>query len=103
MIKLFVNCYNRWVVKYSPFLESEFKSFKKSVGKNWKMDETYIKVRGEWVYLYRAVDKEDRPLIFSYLLLVIKKRLKPSLKKQLVAVDCLRKSIWIKAVPIMQP
>jgi putative transposase len=50
---------NRWVVKYSPKLENEFrKSHKRPVGTSWRVDETYIKVKGEWVYLYRAVDKE---------------------------------------------
>ena len=49
---------NRWVVRYSPLLEDEFrKKHKRSVGTSWRMDETYIKVKGVWCYLYRAVDK----------------------------------------------
>ena len=48
----------RWVLKFSPLLKHAFKSKKKRVGKSWRMDETYIKVKGKWVYLYRAVDKE---------------------------------------------
>ena len=47
----------RWVVEYSPQLAKKFASHKKAVGKSWRMDETYIKVKGVWHYLYRAVDK----------------------------------------------
>jgi putative transposase len=47
----------RWVVAYAPQLEAEFrKRHKRIVGKSWRMDETYIKVKGVWHYLYRAVD-----------------------------------------------
>ncbi len=54
----------RWVVHYSPQLESKFRKYKKPVGKSWRMDETYIKVNGKWVYLYRAVDKEGATIDF---------------------------------------
>jgi putative transposase len=48
---------NRWVVSYSPFIASEAKKCKQSVAGSWRMDETYIKVKGQWTYLYRAIDK----------------------------------------------
>ena len=48
---------NRWVVKYSPELEKEFRKKKLPVGSSWRVDETYVKVKGKWKYLYRAVDK----------------------------------------------
>ena len=48
---------NRWVVKYSPQLEEAFHRRKRPVWISWRMDETYIKVKGQWYYLYRAVDK----------------------------------------------
>jgi putative transposase len=48
---------NRWVIKYSASLALEAKKRKRSVATSWRMDESYIKVKGEWVYLYRAVDK----------------------------------------------
>ena len=50
----------RWVVKYTPILEVEFRKRKKAVGTSWRMDETYIKVKGKWPYLYRAVDKDGK-------------------------------------------
>jgi len=48
----------RWVYKFTPFIESEMKKRKVKVGASWRLDETYIKVKGIWCYLlYRAVDK----------------------------------------------
>jgi putative transposase len=55
---------NRWVVKYSPPLEAAFLSRKRPVGRRWRMDETYIRVKGEWRYLYRAVDKSGQTIDF---------------------------------------
>ena len=55
---------NRWVIKYSSQLLNEFKNRKKKVGSSWRMDETYIKVKGVWHYLYRAVDKEGDTIDF---------------------------------------
>lgn len=54
----------RWVIKFSPILESEFRKRKKRVGSSWRMDETYVKVNGKWKYLYRAVDKEGNTIDF---------------------------------------
>ena len=48
---------NRWVIKYSPFLAEQARSRKRPTGSSWRMDETYVKVNGQWMYLYRAVDK----------------------------------------------
>ena len=48
---------NRWVVRYSPPLAREANLRKRSVAGSWKMDETYIQVKGKWTYLYRAIDK----------------------------------------------
>ena len=56
---------NRWVIEYAPQLEESFrKRQKRPVGISWRMDETYIKVKGQWVYLYRAVDKEGKTIDF---------------------------------------
>jgi putative transposase len=54
----------RWVVKYSPQLEEAFHRHKRPVWVSWRMDETYIKVKGEWKYLYRAVDKQGQTIDF---------------------------------------
>jgi transposase-like protein len=55
---------NRWVIKYSPQLEEAFHRRKRPVWSSWRMDETYIKVKGEWKYLYRAVDKYGKTIDF---------------------------------------
>src|SRR5262252_11117793 len=54
----------RWVVKYSPLLEEAFHRRKRPVWISWRMDETYIKVKGQWYYLYRAVDKTGQTIDF---------------------------------------
>jgi transposase-like protein len=46
---------NRWVLKYSPLLEEAFHHRKRPVWVSWRMDETYIRVKGQWRYLYRGV------------------------------------------------
>jgi putative transposase len=48
---------NRWVVKYDPLPDQQFRARKRPVGSSWRLDETYVKVKGSWKYLYRAVDK----------------------------------------------
>src|SRR2546421_2729538 len=52
----------RWVVKYSPLLEEAFHRRKRPVWVSWRMDETSIKGKGEWRYLYRAVDKTGQTI-----------------------------------------
>ena len=47
----------RWVLKYAPLLDQAFRARKRRVGGSWRMDETYVRIRGQWKYLYRAVDK----------------------------------------------
>lgn len=54
----------RWVFKFTLHVEQQFRKRKKLVGKRWRLDETYIKVKGEWGYLYRAVDKEGDTVDF---------------------------------------
>jgi transposase-like protein len=41
-----------------PDFEKRWQAYAQAVGDSWRVDETYIKVRGQWVYLYRAVDKK---------------------------------------------
>jgi transposase-like protein len=47
---------HRWVVHFSPLLLKRFNKRKRAVNGKWHLDETYIKVRGQWMYLYRAID-----------------------------------------------
>jgi len=76
-IKVDHSTVQRWVVKYTPLLETEIRKRKKTVGSSWRMDETYIKLKGIWHYLYRAVDKENNTIDF----LLTKKRDKKSAKR----------------------
>jgi len=55
---------NHWVLHYSPQLEAAFRRKKKRVDNRWRMDESYIKVKGQWKYYYRAVDKQGNTIDF---------------------------------------
>ena len=55
---------NRWVRKYAPEVEKQFRRRTRPVGTSWRMDETYVRVKGQWKYLYRAVDKEGQTVDF---------------------------------------
>jgi len=46
---------NRWVIKYAPEIEKQFRHRQRAVGRSWRLDETYVKIKGQWAYLYRAV------------------------------------------------
>ncbi|MDE9552699.1 IS6 family transposase [Xenorhabdus bovienii] len=54
----------RWVLRLVPLLGKAFRPRKKPVGSRWRMDETYIKVKGQWKYLYRAVDTDGQTVDF---------------------------------------
>ena len=54
----------RWVVHYAPRFEKAFRKNKKRVGLRWRLDETYVKIKGEWKYLYRAVYKKSNTIDF---------------------------------------
>src|SRR3954463_15827947 len=55
---------NRWVIKYAPEFEKQFRRRQSPVGRSWRMDETYVKIKGNWAYLYRAVDKDGHTIDF---------------------------------------
>ena len=55
---------NRWPLKYVPALEKAFLARKRPVGGSWRLDETYVKIKGTWKYLYRAVDKTGATVDF---------------------------------------
>ncbi|MFK0569888.1 IS6 family transposase [Endozoicomonas sp.] len=79
----------RWVQKYAPQLEAEHRKRRKVSGTSWRMDETYIKVKGEWTYLYRAVDTQGQTVDF----LLTKKR------DQKAALRFFRKTIRLNGMP----
>jgi transposase-like protein len=51
-------------IELLPVLEKAFRRHKRPVGKSWRVDETYVKVKGHWKYLYRAVDKAGQTVDF---------------------------------------
>ena len=55
---------SRWAIRFLPLLEKTFRKYKRPVGGSWRMDETYIQVKGVWKYLYRAVDRDGKTIDF---------------------------------------
>jgi len=86
---------NRWVIHYSPRLEAAFRLKKKRAGNRWRMDETYIKVKGQWTYYYRAIDKQGQTIDFlltakrdtKAALRFLKKAINENRKPSLVNID----------------
>lgn len=68
---------NRWVARYSCAIAEAARRRKAPCDRSWRMDETYIKVKGTWVYLYRAVDKHGKTLDF----MLSRRRNKPAATK----------------------
>ncbi len=54
----------RWVQRYAPELDKRCRSHLKATTDSWRVDETYVKVKGTWMYLYRAGDSEGNTLEF---------------------------------------
>ena len=54
----------RWVHDYASEFERRWNRFARPVGPSWRVDETHVKIRGKWMYLYRAVDGEGRTVGF---------------------------------------
>src|SRR5829696_1988516 len=55
---------NRWVLAYAPLIERRLRAFRKPHCGSVRIDETYVKVRGQWRYLDRAIDKHGTPVDF---------------------------------------
>ncbi|KAB2492575.1 IS6 family transposase [Bacillus cereus] len=54
----------RWVHQYGPELDKRTRRHLKQTNDSWRVDETYVKVKGQWMYLYRAVDSEGNTIDF---------------------------------------
>jgi transposase-like protein len=54
----------RWVHQYGPEFDKRIRRHLKQTNNSWRVDETYIKVKGQWMYLYRAVDSEGNTIDF---------------------------------------
>ncbi len=57
----------RWFIEYSPSLRKKLRHYQfTNTGSSWQLDETYVKVKGKWFYLYRAIDKQGNTLDFYF-------------------------------------
>jgi transposase-like protein len=54
----------RWIQAYAPELEKRIRPHLRMTNGSWRVDETYIRVKGKWVYLYRAVDATGQTIDF---------------------------------------
>jgi transposase-like protein len=54
----------RWVQRYVPEFAKRWQRYARPVGGSWRIDETYIKIKGNWAYLYRGVDKAGLTIDF---------------------------------------
>ena len=94
---------HRWAIKMLPVLAAVLRRRKRPVGLTWRMDETYIKVAGQWKYLYGAVDRAGDTVDF---LLTAKRDMAAArrfLERAINLTNCQRRSPSTKVEPTRRP
>ena len=76
---------HRWVLQYGPELDKRCRPHRRSTHDSWRVDETYVKIKGQYKYLYRAVDSSGQTLDFMLSARRDAKAAKRFLKKALKA------------------
>ena len=74
----------RWVYQYSPVINIKIRKYLKPTTDSYRLDETYVKIKGEWYYLYRAIDSRGNTIDFF----LSRNRDKKTVKK------FIKKTIW---------
>ena len=82
-VKVYHTTIMRWVHQYSPEIEKKIRRYLRPTNDSWRVDETYVKVKGEWKYLYHAVDSTGDTIDFMLSSKRNKKATKRFLKKAL--------------------
>ena len=89
----------RWVHQYGPELDKRVGSHLKQTNNSWRVDETYIKVKRQWMYLYRAVDSEGNTIDF-YLSKTGDKRLQSDSSRKLCGLFMLQILVSLQSIRI---
>ncbi|MGF6735852.1 transposase-like protein [Paraburkholderia youngii] len=89
---------HRWVIKLRPVFEKALRKRKRPVGKSWRVDETYVQVKGHWKYLYRAVDKAGNTV--DFLPIGTRPRRAATSRRRLNRTASPRQSPWTGVAPI---
>lgn len=83
-IDVYPSALYRWVQAYAPEIDKRSCPYFKNTGTSWRVDETWIKIKGLWKYLYRAIDKEGQTLDF----ILSAKRNKKAAKRFFMKILC---------------
>ena len=89
----------RWVQGYTPEFQKRWNQFARPVGGSWRMDETYVRIKGEWQYLDRAVDEDGETVDFYLSRKRDTNAAKAFLRKGIKTQGVPKKSTWILMPP----